>query len=118
MTNDKIIDPKRRPGTVDVGTELGRRVFGAFISIEPGETRELSFSYRLPTSVAAQVQNGNYSLLVQKQPGLRATPLTIDLDFGKKLKTAVPAEDAKEFGDTRYRTATDLRIDRLFTAQF
>lgn len=116
MENDKIIDPKRTPGKPDVGDDLGRRYFGAFLSVEPGETREITFTYRLPASVA--VNGAHYSLLVQKQPGTEAVPLTLNLDFGKKVASATPPEDRKYWGNTRYEASTDLRTDREFAVGF
>jgi hypothetical protein len=41
------------PGQVDVMRDLGKTVFGAFWSIEPGETRQLTFKYRLPARVTS-----------------------------------------------------------------
>lgn len=114
MENDKLKDPARRPGKPDVVDELGKRVFGAFISIEPGEKRSMEFRYKLAPSVVKAIQAGTYRLDVEKQPGTPANGLTLDLDFGKNLSSAVPAEDRKEWGDKRYRIGTDLRIDRLF----
>lgn len=118
MENDKLKDPRRRPGTVDVLHEFGRTAFGAFISIEPGETRSLEFSYRLPKAVADAIRAGQYRLLAAKQPGTIGHRLTLDLDFGKKLKSAAPAEQPKNFGDSRYSLDSDLRMDRLFEAVF
>ena len=118
MENDKIKDPGRHPGKADVYDELDRRAFGAFISIEPGETRTLTFRFRLAPSVAGMIGKGTYHLDAEKQPGTIAHGLTLDLDFGKKLTSAVPGEDRKEWGDTRYRLSTDLRIDRAFEVKF
>jgi len=118
MANDKILCPACGPGTVDTVNEAGLQTFGTFLSVEPGETKELSFTYRLPDSVTAQVAAGTYSLSVQKQPGLIAVPLTLDLDFGKKLTNAAPPEDPKDFGDTRYRISSDLKTDREFNVSF
>lgn len=87
------------PGTVDVMRDLGKTVFGAFWSLEPGESRELKFVYRLPPSIVGQ---GSYQLLVQKQPGSN-TRLTVDVLFGKKVQAADPPEDVSERGDARYR---------------
>lgn len=117
MVNDKLKDPARRPGTADTYDELGRTAFGAFISIEPGETRTLEFRYLLPTLVADAIDDGNYSLTVEKQPGTTGHGLTLDLNFGKKLTDAAPAEDSSEWGDGRYRYSTDLRVDREFTVE-
>ncbi|MSR85052.1 DUF4012 domain-containing protein [Candidatus Uhrbacteria bacterium] len=105
------------PGQVDLMNDLGKTVFGAFWSIEPGKTGELKFTYRLPSSVADAVRAGTYQLQVQKQPGSRAR-LTTDLAFGKKLMQAVPAEEEKEWGDDHYRSSIDLIHDQLIQLKF
>lgn len=99
------------PGTVDVMKDLGKTVFGAFWSIEPGQTRTLSFTYRLPERVRGSLMSrGVYSLLLQKQPGAKQR-LTIDLRLGKKLVAATPPEAPEEYGDDRYRTTVDMEKD-------
>ncbi len=115
MIDDKLRDPARRPGAADTYEELDRTAFGAFISIEPGETRTLEFRYLLPPSVTRIIDAGDYRLTVEKQPGTTGHGLTLELDFGKKLTNAVPAEEPSEWGDEVYRYSTDLRIDREFT---
>ncbi len=118
MENDKIKDPGHHAGTVDVVDELQRVSFGAFISIEPGDTKTLSFSFALAPSVEKAINSGTYRLDVEKQPGTVAHGLTLDLDFGKKVTSADPQEDRKYWGDTHYQMETDLRIDRAFTIGF
>ncbi|MDO8617702.1 MAG: DUF4012 domain-containing protein [Candidatus Uhrbacteria bacterium] len=101
-----------KPGRVDVMRDLGKTVFGTFWSVEPGETRQLKFTYRLPLA-GDRLQVTGYRLLVQKQPGARMG-LTLDLMFGKKVVQATPGEDPKEFGDTRYRVSLPLEKDQEF----
>jgi hypothetical protein len=101
------------PGQVDVMKDLGKTVFGAFWSIEPGQTRELTFTYRLPARVSDPlISKGEYQLLLQKQPGSHHR-LTLDLLLGKKLVAASPPEAPADFGDDRYRATFDLSTDRL-----
>ena len=118
MENDKLKDPSRRQGHGDSGNELGRTVFGAFVSIEPGETKTLQFHFQLAQSIVQKICDGSYMLDVEKQLGTSANGLTVDLDFGKKLTGAAPPEKTSEFGDTHYRFMTDLRTDRTFTVSF
>ncbi|WKZ29520.1 MAG: DUF4012 domain-containing protein [Patescibacteria group bacterium] len=115
MVDDKLNDPRRRVGTVDVTQELGHAVFGAFISIEPGETRTLAMEYRVSDAVAKQIRAGTYVLDAQKQLGTLGHGLTLDLDFGKNVARATPPESPNQWGDTHYRLSTDLRTDRQFT---
>jgi hypothetical protein len=118
MENDKILDPKGTAGKVDSYEELGRHVFGAFIAVEPGKTKEITFSYRLPASVLSAVAAGTYSLSAVKQAGTEAVPLTLSLDFGKNIKQAAPPEARENWGDARYTLSTDLRVNREFSVGF
>lgn len=114
MKWDRTIEP----GTVDQGRELGKQWFGTFIAIEPGETKSLVFEYLLPKEIAEQVDNGLYTLFVQKQLGIIAHGLTLDLDFAKTVEAAKPAELEEEWGDEVYRLRTNLRVDRHFEISF
>lgn len=118
MENDKVLDPLRRPGQIEVKNELGKTYFGAFISIEPGETRTLSLEYILPEKIQKQIENGMYKLLVQKQAGTVGHPLTLNLNFGKKIRRASPAEKPEEWGNEIYKLQTDLRVDREIEVEF
>lgn len=118
MLNDKLLNPGLLPGQVTVSEELGMTSFGAFIAIEPGESGTLSFTYDLPASVVAAIENGTYQLLAQKQMGAGDNPLTLDLDFGKAVVSASPAEESQNFGDNIYHVTTELKTDELFTVSF
>lgn len=109
---------KMIPGTVDVFNELGKTVFGAFWSIEPGKIGELSFTYRLPSDVATKISQGSYRMDWMKQVGIDNARLTLDLLFGKKLKTATPSEDPKQWGDSKYELQMDSLVDRQFEMTF
>jgi len=117
LDDDKLRSPSGKPGTPDVYDELGRRAFGAFISIEPGTTGTLTFVYRLPPDVVDDINRGEYKLYFEKQPGTEAHGLTLLLNFGKKLTKARPAEEPYEFGDSHYKYSTDLRVDREFEVE-
>lgn len=110
-------DRSEASGVVDVETELGRTVLGAFLSIEPGEERSLVFEVRLSPTVAARIRAGTYTLRAQKQLGSIATPLTVDLEFGTPVRAATPPEPPAGWGNSRYTVETDLREDRTFSVQ-
>jgi len=101
----------------DTFHELGKQVYGAFWVIQPGQTGEMTFSYRISPRVAAQMAAGPYTLLVQKQAGAN-TKLTLDLRLGKTVRSASPAEDSANFGDDRYQYETDLSKNETFTINF
>lgn len=73
---------------VQTGSELGKRWFGTFLSIEPGAEKTLSFSYRLPSIPEP------YTLFVQKQAGTIAHQLTVSMNFDNNTKTV--EEDLQE----------------------
>lgn len=105
-------------GDVDVTRELGKTVFGAFWSIEPNTSQDLSFTYKLPSSVVDNLRKGAYSLDWQKQSGNDSVGLTLDLSFGKNLKSAVPPEDSTQWGDAFYRVESNSLLDRQFSLTF
>lgn len=98
----------------DSGEELGKTWFGAFIVIEPGKEKTLTFRYKLPTSLAASLQNGEYHLLYQKQPGIPESRLTLDLNFDKNIQSASPGEPKNFWGDTRYQWSDMVKQDKTF----
>jgi hypothetical protein len=118
MENDRILDPAGRPGKIDVGEEAGKTYFGAFISIEPGREGTLSFEYTLPEKIKNQIDQKLYKLLVQKQSGTISHPLTLNLNFGKNIKQAIPAEEEKYWGDIIYKLQTELREDKTVEVGF
>ena len=118
LKDDKLTNPNLEPGTVDVYDELGKTVFGAFTSIEPGAQGELTFSYKLPDSVREMIRDREYSLFIEKQAGAEAPGLTLSLEFDKNLESAEPPEEQVYWGDRRYNVTTDLRVDREFQINF
>ena len=103
---------------VDKGIELKKTWFGTFLSLEPNNKTNLSFSYYLPNRIAEKINNGLYSLKVQKQAGTEKYGLTFVLDFGKKLSGASPAEKQEKWGDNIYFYETDLSVDREVSVEF
>ncbi|MCC7356896.1 DUF4012 domain-containing protein [Candidatus Uhrbacteria bacterium] len=104
---------KQNNGKVDVMKELGKTVFGAFWSIEPGRTGTLKFTYELPPNTIPSC--GEYHLDFPKQSGADETDIAIDLQFAKPIKKASPPEDQSKWGDARYQVNSDSTTDQSFT---
>jgi hypothetical protein len=86
--------------------------------LQPGETRELSFSYHLPASV---IRNGRYRLTARKQAGKRAVPLTVRITGADGSAPGMIAADGLQ--PTRVDAdgalyETDLRVDRRLAVEF
>ncbi len=58
-------------------TVLNKTVFGFFFNVEPGSSREITLKYRLPDYIYKQWQEGDYTLLAQKQSGRRTESLRV-----------------------------------------
>lgn len=117
LANDKLLNPALAPGEVTVADELGMTSFGAFTAVEPGHTQTLSFTYRLPDSVAEAINDDLYELHVIKQLGAADHDLQLDLDFGDDVTFAEPAEKSGNWGDNRYTLEEVLDTDKEFTVR-
>lgn len=95
----------------DQGRELGRTWFGGFATIDPGTVGTVSFTFKLAPALTSAIRQGTYNLLVQKQIGTRGHALTLNLDFGRRVLTAVPAVQGAA---QSYQYTGDLSIDRDF----
>ncbi len=102
---------------IEIEEDLGMTSIGGYIEIYPGETKTLSYTYRLPKSVKKAIDKGVYELTVFKQIGAANHALTLDLDFGKNIRVASPAEDEQFWGDDSYNTNTILDQDLVFTVE-
>ena len=118
LANDRLKNPGLLPGDVSVTNELGMTVFGAFISVEPGDSRTLSVTYELPKVIAESIDQGKYQLDVLKQIGAQEAALTLDLDFDKNIRSATPAEVSDKWGDGSYTLNTKLDQDLKFEVTF
>lgn len=120
LISGKVLEPKGEKilslEDMDTGVENGKTWFAFFMSIEPGTEESLEFEYMLPKSA---YENGDktYTLFVQKQLGTNSPGLTLDLNFGKNITGANPAEEESQWGDRRYRYETDLLVDRQFDVE-
>jgi hypothetical protein len=83
----QLRERSQTPGQVETLTELGKTVFAAFKSIEPGTESELVLKYTLPAGVAAQWQAGKYTMVWQKQPGMVRPTIDVTFNAPKAIGT-------------------------------
>ena len=79
MDNDR----SHQKGKIDVYNENNKTIFGAFIAIEPGQSNSLSFKYQLPDYINKQINEKNYKIYFQKQPGIQNIQYTLNINFGE-----------------------------------
>jgi hypothetical protein len=116
MENDKLHGGK--PGEVEITNEFGKTVFGGFISIEPQEQGELTYTYRLPEMITEMIDNGQYQLFVQKQSGTATYDLAVSLNFVEKIDEFEPIDKGQQDGQNIVTFLTDLGQDREFSIIF
>lgn len=71
---------------IDVYEEFGKTAFGVFFEVEPQTTKSVVWKYKLPPPVQMAIDDGEYQLMIQKQPGLIDFNLQLDLNFNKKIR--------------------------------
>lgn len=102
------------PEAIDI--ELEKRVFARFTPILPGETKTVEFHYR-SDGVVEQLDGGwkRYRLYIQKQPGTRAIPLTMQL----RLPPGADVRSVTVNGvEAELSIETDLLVDRTVEVIF
>lgn len=108
----------KRDGTVDVSEEAGHTTFAAFTCTELGASHELVLRYRLGGSPNALLDQGEYRLLVQKQPGTLAHTLRVTVALDRELSyDGALRETAKLQGET-FSDAATLRTDQVYHLTF
>jgi hypothetical protein len=117
LANDAIRNPQGLPGEVTTSNEFGLTSFGTFTSIEPGQSRTLTFVYTLPKSVGDAIAAGSYTLRMQKQIGAEPPDVVLNLDFNKNIQDASPAEESTFWGDEVYSLETSLGVDQEFSVE-
>jgi hypothetical protein len=115
LANDKIQNPSRAEGVIDVFEDLEMQVFAAFTSVEPGQDGQLQFEFLLAPEVVEAIHNQSYQLEVFKQMGSTDYALTLDLDFDKNVTHATPGEDQDNWGDDVYSLNTYLEQDTVIS---
>ncbi len=79
-------------GLVDVTiqtAEQGRTVFAGYLIVPRGESRTVRLTYRLPLAIK---EGSTYTLYLERQPGVPATPVSVHLSlpFGWSIAGASP----------------------------
>jgi hypothetical protein len=98
-------------GAGEIGQEYDRAVWGRFFTVQPDKTVETGFQYRVPRVVEEDDDGLHvYRLYIQKQPGTRAFPLTVNIDLPDNVEVISMTVNGKEQGFGPIET--DLRIDR------
>lgn len=114
----RVVEDGVEVGAEDVWSENGRAVFGRFTAVPLDAQRELSFTYSTRSAVAASPNPYTYRLLIQKQPGTRATPLRVVVHPPAGLAIVSTELDGREIDGRPGEITTDLRTDHEIVVRY
>lgn len=98
--------------------ELEKTVFGGFVVVEPKKTKEIKLVYRLSDSVAKQLNQGQYDLLLQKQPGRQRTSLAIELNLPSPAKRAYSEQLPLNIVNSQVKGQSGWLVDSQIAVSF
>ncbi len=105
-------------GSVETVEEFNKTSFGTFICVEPGESKTLHYKYKLPNTITEQFKNNTYDLLVQKQPGTSAYPLTISINLKNKPKAVFKPDEFSLPDNHTVQIDTTLSQDKNISIRY
>jgi hypothetical protein len=115
-----VSEPETAGRVMPLFDEREKEVYGGLMLLPPGETTSASFIYRLPPeTVLSPYPDGAvaYTLLVQKQPGPWAYPLTVTIDLPPDAEVlSVTPEPTFQNDSTLYfetELTTNLEIEAV-----
>ncbi len=131
---EKQISFDKESGT-KISEEFGKTVFGNWVQIDPGETKAVVFTYRLPFKLSFEKTSRDwfsslkqslglgkkegviYSLLIQKQPGSRAE-IKSELKFPYNWRPIWKYPESLQIKDAAWLTREKMTTDFFYGAMF
>lgn len=115
---EEVAEEGRPVGPEDVWDENGRTVLARYFTLPLDAKKEIAFTYAVPSVVDMTTNPYAYRVLVQKQPGTRAIPLTITIDPPPGWKIISTELDGEELEGKPNQIVTDLREDREVVVRY
>lgn len=118
-SGSQIRQQSNAEGTVTTTTELGKTVFGAFKSIEPGTESTLKLVYRLPSTVNQSLTTVGYRLAWQKQAGMLTPSINLTVERpDNKASQADGLDNDARFSQSSVTFSGPLSQDRNITIHY
>lgn len=105
-------------GPEAITTDHDKATFARFFTLPSGATAVLSFHYTAPEVVRVSKGVREYRLLLQKQPGTRATPITVQIRLPEGSRALRAALDARPLTGDPLVITTDLQVDREIIIEY
>ena len=111
----KLVAVNGNEEPIAISDEHDKTVFGTFISIEPGFKEDLTFTYTLPQNLTQLIAQGNYELLLQKQPGASSHTVNLDIALPFKADSITPPAVFSKSSGGHIIGNWDLPKDRIIS---
>ena len=99
-------------GLQDMGEEAGKAWFGSYLALPAGRQASLTFAYLTPRMTSSRGAAAEYRLVLQKQSGTRAIPVTIRLRLPAGMIASRLVLDGRQLPTDALVLKTDLLTDR------
>jgi hypothetical protein len=118
VPGEALLSGRPSPAEVRVGPyEQGHNVFATLFMLRPQETLETRFEYTLPRQILRRTKEGiEYTLLVQKQPGTRALPLSVRLLLPAEAELVCSEPQPVDVGTAEQQYTLSLLADQEIRA--
>ena len=97
--------------------EFGKQVIGFLVQIPAKEDLQVQLTYRQDNQFDFSLSQGSYIFYWQKQPGMTADPLALQINLAENIKPLKIAPKANLSG-SKIIFNTDILKDRLFVVDF
>ncbi len=103
---------------VTFGKEFGKTYVATFLYVNPMTQLNLVLEYKLPQNIKDSYLNGDYKLLVQKQPGTDGHNLQISLNLGHKISGWLAANQPTKLSGNEAVWQDVLSEDKEYEVKF
>jgi hypothetical protein len=104
-------------GAEGVWQEHGKTILGRYFALPLNSEKTLSFTYHVPAVLDTSDNPFTYRLLIQKQPGTAAIPLSITVEPPPWAQSMALTLDGTALESDVRSVSTDLRVDRTLVAE-
>ena len=127
FSRDQDVERERSGTRIDpvsgtrISEDAGKTVFGNWVYVSPGESVEVSYTYRLPFRVDPQNADNAldaYSAVYQKQSGSDGSVLVSDVSFPERFENVWQSEGNLVPFERSIHMETDLKYDRFLGILF
>lgn len=105
-------------GAEEITWEAGRASFGRYLPLPRDSAADLTFAYGVPAAVDVSRGRHEYRLLIQKQPGVRATPVKVVVALPPGAKVESVSLDGQQLPDGPLEIETELSVDRELVVRY